>query len=142
MVETMSIPEIKEVMDLWNMSVKELVESGAIEDVASLRQETKEIYETSNVYVEKNDLGEIVAYASIVEGAYLETIYVLEDYRRKGIGSRLIKHIQSKYDEIITDVLVGNETGNLFILSQGFNKEEIIHNEMLSLDEASYYWSN
>lgn len=142
MVEIMSIPEITRVMELWNMSVKELVERGAIKDLATLRQEVKNIYETSNIYVKKNESGEIVAYASIVEGAYLENIYVVEEYRRKGIGSDLIKHIKSKYDEIITDVTIDNEAGNLFIQSHGFNKEEIIHNEMLALDEASYYWSN
>ena len=138
----MSIPEITQVMNLWEKSISVLVDNGTIENVNELKQEVKEIYETSNVYVVRNEQAEIIGYASIVEGAYLENIYVIEDQRRKGIGSKLIKHIQSKYDEVITDVIVDNEPGNKFMLSLGFIKEEIIHNEMLSLDEVSYYWSN
>ena len=138
----MSIPEISKVMDLWEMSISGLVKSGAIIDVDALSQEVKDIYETSNVYIAKNEQSEIIGYASIVEGAYLENIYILEEYRRKGYGRNLIKHIQSKYDEVITDVLIDNEVGNNFISNVGFAKEEVIHNEMLGMDEVSYYWSN
>lgn len=137
----MSIPEIGSVMDLWHKSMKEQFVS-VKEEVLPKESEIKEIYETSNIYVMKDSANNIVGYASIVEGAYLENIYIDKDFRRQSLGTQLINYIKSKYDEIVTDVFEDNSGAIQFFNKMNFENEGTSLNETLNKNEIAFYWSN
>lgn len=137
----MSIPEIGSVMDLWHKSMQEQFVS-VKEEVLPKESEIKEIYETSNIYVVKDSANNIVGYASIVEGAYLENIYIDKDFRRQSLGTQLINLIKSKYDEIVTDVFEDNSEAIQFFNKMNFENEGTSLNETLNKNEIAFYWSN
>lgn len=137
----MSIPEIGSVMDLWHKSMQEQFVS-VKEEVLPKESEIKEIYETSNIYVVKDSANNIVGYASIVEGAYLENIYIDKDFRRQSLGTQLINLIKSKYDEIVTDVFEDNSEAIQFFNKMNFENEGTSLNETLNKNEMAFYWSN
>ena len=141
MITLMSIPEIGSVMDLWHKSMQEQFVSVKGE-VLPKESEIKEIYETSNIYVVKDSANNIVGYASIVEGAYLENIYIDKDFRRQSLGTQLINLIKSKYDEIVTDVFEDNSEAIQFFNKMNFENEGTSLNETLNKNEIAFYWSN
>lgn len=141
MITLMSIPEIGSVMDLWHKSMQEQFVSVKGE-VLPKESEIKEIYETSNIYVVKDSANNIVGYASIVEGAYLENIYIDKNFRRQSLGTQLINFIKSKYDEIVTDVFEDNSEAIQFFNKMNFENEGTSLNETLNKNEIAFYWSN
>lgn len=141
MITLMSIPEIGSIMDLWHKSMQDQFIS-VKEEVLPKESEIKEIYETSNIYVVKDSANNIVGYASIVEGAYLENIYIDKDFRRQSLGTQLINLIKSKYDEIVTDVFEDNSEAIQFFNKMNFENEGTSLNETLNKNEIAFYWSN
>lgn len=141
MLRLMQIPEINTVMLMWEKSIYEQFENKAESIIFDNLQLTKEMYETSNVYLYEFE-GKIIAYVSIVEGGYIENIFVHEEYRNKLIASTMIKLLQEKYDELITDVPSVNHIALQLYKNCHFVQEETILNENLGLEEVSLYWSH
>lgn len=139
MIEIMKIEEINDVMDLWKKSVQEQYEDSVCSKFLDRANDVREIYETSNIYVFTHNV-KIVGYVSVVEGAYLENIYVNEDLRRQGYGTQLIKYIQSRYDELIVDVINTNKGALMFLDFNKFVKEETSLNEYFGFEETTFYW--
>lgn len=142
MITLMTISEIESVMNLWSKSMKEQFSSDVYFKQLPSEIEIKEIYETSNIYVVKDEDSTIVGYASIVEGGYLENIYIEENYRRKSLATQLIDSIKLKYDEIVTDIFEDNTEAIHFFNKMNFVNEGTSLNDTLNKNEIAFYWSN
>lgn len=61
--------------------------------------------------------------------AFLWFVYVLEDKRRQGYGTAMIRHLQSCYNEIQTHYLHGmaNSAGTQLLVKSGFTVHPPIH---------------
>lgn len=138
MIHSMQIPEIDQVMTLWNHAFVELYGLDNVSLAASLSEEYKAIYETSNVYVVKNG-DAIVGFAAIVEGGYLDALYIEPSHRQQTLGSQLMSHLINKYDELVADVPLHQEKAIAFLVKNQFVKEEIAINETTGQEEVAMY---
>lgn len=136
MIALMTIPEINDVMNLWLKFMEEVYP--AI-DSSEHQESYKFIYETSNVYVAKNDES-IIGFIAIVEGSYIDGWYVLPDFRNQGIGKSLIGHVMGKYDDLLVDIPQTQIQAINLVNSIGFNFEKEEINAEISELEKSYYW--
>lgn len=142
MITLMTISEIGSVMKMWKQSAAEQFDGILPQDLIPSETEIQEIYETSNIYLYKSDSNLIAGYVSVVEGGYIENIFVDSNFRREKVATQLIKYVQSKYDELVLDVIVENKTGISFFTKVGFNAEGTNFNETISKEEVAFYWSN
>ncbi|WP_285490498.1 GNAT family N-acetyltransferase [Staphylococcus haemolyticus] len=76
----------------------------------------------SDVYVYKEN-EQIVAFCGLIDN-YIAGLFVKEEYRNKGIGHALIKHLQSEYDHLSLEVFEQNNKAVHFYESLGFIKME------------------
>lgn len=61
--------------------------------------------------------------------AYIEGIYVEEDYRKQGIATRLVRHaeqwaLEKKCTELASDALIENTDSHTFHVQMGFQEVE------------------
>ncbi|KAA2275081.1 GNAT family N-acetyltransferase [Staphylococcus haemolyticus] len=76
----------------------------------------------ADVYVYKEN-EQIVAFCGLIDN-YIAGLFVKEEYRNKGIGHALIKHLQSEYDHLSLEVFEQNNRAVHFYESLGFIKME------------------
>ena len=76
----------------------------------------------ADVYVYKACL-QIVAFCGLRDN-YIAGLFVKEEYRNKGIGHALIKHLQSEYNHLSLKVFEQNNRAVHFYESLGFIKME------------------
>lgn len=76
----------------------------------------------ADVYV-YNENEQIVAFCGLIDN-YIAGLFVKEEYRNKGIGHALIKHLQSEYDHLSLEVFEQNNRAVHFYESLGFIKME------------------
>ncbi|MFS4466113.1 GNAT family N-acetyltransferase [Staphylococcus haemolyticus] len=76
----------------------------------------------TDVYVYKEN-EQIVAFCGLIDN-YIAGLFVKEEYRNKGIGHALIKHLQSEYDHLSLEVFEQNNRAVHFYESLGFIKME------------------
>ncbi|PTK84896.1 GNAT family N-acetyltransferase [Staphylococcus haemolyticus] len=76
----------------------------------------------ADVYVYKEN-EQIVAFCGLIDN-YIAGLFVKEEYRNKGIGHVLIKHLQSEYDHLSLEVFEQNNRAVHFYESLGFIKME------------------
>lgn len=76
----------------------------------------------ADVYVYKEN-EQIVAFCGLIDN-YITGLFVKEEYRNKGIGHALIKHLQSEYDHLSLEVFEQNNRAVHFYESLGFIKME------------------
>ncbi|MBK2402095.1 MULTISPECIES: GNAT family N-acetyltransferase [Erysipelothrix] len=119
MIRYMEIPEIEQVMKIWlecNLEVHSFMEATYWTDNYDT---VKEMMENSNIYVSVEE-GVIQGFAGVTEGYYLAGIFVLKDYRNKGIGKQLLDYIKTRYDELTLDVYDHNKQAQNFYKREGF----------------------
>lgn len=72
------------------------------------------------VYIDKTIEG-IIVYSLIYDRIEIEYIIVSNDYKRKGIGTKLLKEIEkNNINSISLEVRVGNETAINFYKNNGY----------------------
>ncbi|MCE5022729.1 GNAT family N-acetyltransferase [Staphylococcus haemolyticus] len=76
----------------------------------------------ADVYVYKEN-EQIVAFCGLIDN-YIAGLFVKEEYRNKGIGHALIKHLQSEYNHLSLEVFEQNNRAVHFYESLGFIKME------------------
>lgn len=76
----------------------------------------------ADVYVYKEN-EQIVDFCGLIDN-YIAGLFVKEEYRNKGIGHALIKHLQSEYDHLSLEVFEQNNRAVHFYESLGFIKME------------------
>ena len=139
MIQSMQIPEIGQIMILWKKAFCELYGSDKNELADSLQEEYAAIYETSNVYVVKKEDATIVGFAAVVEGGYLDALYIEPKHRLQHLGGDLLRHLIEKYDELVVDIPLVQEQAIDFLLKYQFVKEEISINETTNQEEIAMY---
>lgn len=63
--------------------------------------------------------GEVVGFIALVEN-HVGGLFVLPSYHRRGIGTRLMRHVQEMYARLTVDVYVVNENARRFYEKCGF----------------------
>lgn len=84
------------------------------------------IYSKTIVYKENNNLCGVLVYEKIYERIEIDYIVVFEEYRKKGIGSKLVNYI--KNNDISLEVNVNNKIAIDFYKKLGFEKTTIRKN--------------
>ncbi|QUX20022.1 GNAT family N-acetyltransferase [Staphylococcus haemolyticus] len=84
----------------------------------------------ADIYVYKTN-EQIVAFCGLRDN-YIAGLFVKEEYRNKGIGHALIKHLQSEYNHLSLKVFEQNNRAVHFYESLGFIKMES------SVDKTNY----
>ena len=74
------------------------------------------------VYVE-ND--EIKGFISLLDGFYIRALFVKKEYKRQGIGKKLINFVKEKYDRLELNVYEKNVNATLFYISLGFVNKKV-----------------
>ncbi len=89
------------------------------------------------VYV-NND--EIKGFISLLDKNYIGALFVRKEYRRKGIGRKLINFVKDKYDKLKLQVYEKNVDAMLFYSSLGFVNKKIQIDEDTNEKEYVMEW--
>ena len=90
------------------------------------------------VYVE-ND--EIKGFISLLNGFYIGSLFVKKEYKRQGIGKKLINFVKEKYDRLELNVYEKNVNATLFYISLGFVNKKIQIDEKTNEKEYVMEWN-
>ena len=74
------------------------------------------------VYVE-ND--EIKGFISLLNNEYIGALFVRKEYRKKGVGRKLVNFVKNKYEKLVLKVYEKNINAILFYVSLGFVNQKI-----------------
>lgn len=90
------------------------------------------------VYVENE---EIKGFISLLDNGFIGALFVKKEYRRKGIGRKLINFVKDKYDKLELNVYEKNIDAILFYASLGFVNKKIQIDEDTNEKEYVMEWS-
>lgn len=74
------------------------------------------------VYVDNN---EIKGFISLLDNYFIGALFVRKEYRRQGIGRKLINYVKDKYDRLELQVYEKNINAILFYTALGFINKKI-----------------
>ena len=74
------------------------------------------------VYVEDDTIKEFV---SVLDDYYIGALFVRREYKRQGIGRKLLNYVKERYDRLELNVYEKNMDAILFYVSQGFVNQKI-----------------
>ena len=89
------------------------------------------------VYVDDN---EIKGFISLPNKNYIGALFVRKEYRRNGIGRKLINFVKDKYDKLELQVYEKNINAMLFYASLGFVNKKIQIDEETNEKEYVMEW--
>ena len=89
------------------------------------------------VYVD-ND--EIKGFISLLDNSFIGALFVRKEYRRQGIGRKLINFVKDKYDKLELNVYEKNVGAMLFYASLGFVNKKIQIDENTNEKEYVMEW--
>lgn len=89
------------------------------------------------VYVD-ND--EIKGFISLLDNGFIGALFVRKEYRRQGIGRKLINFVKDKYDKLELNVYEKNVGAMLFYTSLGFVNKKIQIDEDTNEKEYVMEW--
>ena len=90
------------------------------------------------VYVENE---KIKGFISLLDNGFIGALFVKKEYRRKGIGRKLINFVKDKYDKLELNVYEKNIDAILFYASLGFVNKKIQIDEDTNEKEYVMEWS-
>ncbi len=90
------------------------------------------------VYVENE---EIKGFISLLDGYFIGALFVKKEYRRQGIGRKLINFVKDKYDRLELNVYEKNINAILFYTAFGFVNKKIQIDEDTKEKEYVMEWS-
>ncbi len=91
------------------------------------------------VYVD-ND--EIKGFISLLNNYFIGALFVRKEYRRQGIGRKLVNFVKDKYDKLELQVYEKNVSAMLFYSSLGFVNKKIQIDEETNEKEYVMEWNN
>lgn len=91
------------------------------------------------VYVD-ND--EIKGFISLLNNYFIGALFVRKEYRRQGIGRKLVNFVKDKYDKLELQVYEKNVSAMLFYSSLGFVNKKIQIDEETNEKEYLMEWNN
>ena len=89
------------------------------------------------VYTENND---IKGFISILNNEYIGALFIKNEYRRSGIGRKLINFVKEKYDKLTLNVYEKNINAILFYTKLGFMNQKIQIDDKTNEKEYVMEW--
>lgn len=89
------------------------------------------------VYTENND---IKGFISILNNEYIGALFIKNEYRRSGIGRKLINFVKEKYDKLTLNVYEKNINAILFYTKLGFINQKIQIDDKTNEKEYVMEW--
>ena len=89
------------------------------------------------VYTENND---IKGFISILNNEYIGALFIKNEYRRSGIGRKLINFVKNKYDKLTLNVYEKNINAILFYTKLGFMNQKIQIDDKTNEKEYVMEW--
>ena len=89
------------------------------------------------VYTENND---IKGFISILNNEYIGALFIKNEYRRSGIGRKLINFVKEKYDKLTLNVYEKNINAILFYTKLGFTNQKIQIDDKTNEKEYVMEW--
>lgn len=89
------------------------------------------------VYTENND---IKGFISILNNEYIGALFIKNEYRRSGIGRKLINFVKNKYDKLTLNVYEKNIYAILFYTKLGFINQKIQIDDKTNEKEYVMEW--
>ena len=90
------------------------------------------------VYTENND---IKGFISILNNEYIGALFIKNEYRRSGIGRKLINFVKNKYDKLTLNVYEKNINAILFYTKLGFINQKIQIDDKTNEKEYVIEWN-
>ena len=75
-----------------------------------------------------------------VKDEYLGALFVKQEYKRQGIGRKLLNYVKERYDKLELNVYEKNMDAILFYVSQGFVNQKIQIDEKTNEKEYVMDW--
>lgn len=89
------------------------------------------------VYTENND---IKGFISILNNEYIGALFIKNEYRRSGIGRKLINFVKEKYNKLTLNVYEKNINAILFYTKLGFINQKIQIDDKTNEKEYVMEW--
>ena len=89
------------------------------------------------VYTENNA---IKGFISILNNEYIGALFIKNEYRRSGIGRKLINFVKNKYDKLTLNVYEKNINAILFYTKLGFMNQKIQIDDKTNEKEYVMEW--
>ena len=89
------------------------------------------------VYTENND---IKGFISILNNEYIGALFIKREYRKQGIGRKLINFVKDKYDKLTLNVYEKNINAILFYTKLGFINQKIQIDDKTNEKEYVMEW--
>ena len=83
-----------------------------------------EYLKKANTYVYVED-DTIKGFISVLDNYYIGALFVRREYKRQGIGRKLLNYVKERYDKLELNVYEKNMDAILFYVSQGFVNQKI-----------------
>lgn len=83
-----------------------------------------EYLKKANTYVYVED-DTIKGFVSVLDDYYIGALFVRREYKRQGIGRKLLNYVKERYDILELNVYEKNMDAILFYVSQGFVNQKI-----------------
>lgn len=83
-----------------------------------------EYLKKANTYVYVED-DTIKGFISVLDDYYIGALFVRREYKRQGIGRKLLNYVKERYDRLELNVYEKNMDAILFYVSQGFVNQKI-----------------
>lgn len=90
------------------------------------------------VYTENND---IKGFISILNNEYIGALFIKNEYRRSGIGRKLINFVKEKYNKLTLNVYEKNINAILFYTKLGFINQKIQIDDKTNEKEYVIEWN-
>ncbi len=98
-----------------------------------------EYLKKANTYVYVED-DTIKGFISVLDNYYIGALFVRQEYKRQGIGRKLLNYVKERYDKLELNVYEKNMDAILFYVSQGFVNQKIQIDEKTNEKEYVMDW--
>lgn len=98
-----------------------------------------EYLKKANTYVYVED-DTIKGFISVLDDYYIGALFVRREYKRQGIGRKLLNYVKERYDKLELNVYEKNMEAVLFYVSQGFVNQKIQIDEETNEKEYVMEW--
>lgn len=142
MIRKFKNDDITKVMNIWtkgNFEANYFIDK----DYWLLKyNETKQkILSESDTYVFIKD-DQIIGFISVLDKTKINSIFILKNFQRQGIGRKLINFCKERYDKLYLDVYEKNINAVLFHVAMGFINNKIQVDEETGEKEIEMIWNN
>lgn len=135
LIEHLDSSDLETISQIWLMSNLDTHDFIEKEHWLNNYSFVKKAFSSATIYAYYSD-NKIVGFLGIIN-AYIAGIFILQDYRSLGIGTQLLKAIQSTHTKLTLDVYQKNTLALKFYQKNGFH----IQQEKLDIqtEEIEYF---